>query len=114
NNGGGVVAGGPNPTPSGGGFVVGDISAGKPTIGNTVNFWGSQTWKTNQFSGVNNAPASMKGWIDNAAGYKCGATWTSNPGNSSNPPSVIPVNMVVVVGSTITQNSSTEYGNMVH
>jgi hypothetical protein len=114
NNGGGVVAGGPNPTPSGGGFVVGDISAGKPTIGNTVNFWGSQTWTTNKFSGVNNAPASMKGWIDNAANYKCGATWTSDPGNSSNPPSIIPVNMVVVVGSTINQNSSTEYGNMVH
>ena len=33
--------------------------------GRQVNFWGSQTWKTNQFSGVNNAPASMKGYIDN-------------------------------------------------
>ena len=50
-----------------------------------VNFWGSQTWKTNQFSGVNNAPASMKGYIDNAPSYTCGAAWTSDPGNSSQP-----------------------------
>jgi hypothetical protein len=98
----------------GGGFVVGDVSAGAPTNGRQVNFWGSQTWKTNQFSGVNNAPASMKGYIDNAPNYACGATWTSNPGNSSNPPSTVPVNMVVVVASAITQSGSTESGTIKH
>ncbi len=98
----------------GGGFVIGDVSAGAPTMGQTVNFWGSQTWKTNQFSGVNNAPASMKGYIDNAPTYACGATWTSNPGNSSKPPSTIPVNMVVVVSSAITQSGSTESGDITH
>ena len=98
----------------GGGFVVGDVSAGAPTMGKQVNFWGSQTWKTNQFSGVNNAPASMKGYIDNAPTYACGATWTSDPGNSSHPPSTVPVNMVVVVSSAITQSGSTESGNIKH
>ncbi len=102
------------PPSGGGGFVIGDVSAGKPTVGRQVNFWGSQTWKTNQFSGVNNAPASMKGYIDNAPSYTCGAAWTSDPGNSSNPPSTIPVNMVVVVASSITQSGSTESGNIEH
>ncbi len=100
--------------PGVGGFVVGDVSAGAPTNGSTVNFWGSQLWKKNVFSGVNNAPASMKGYIDNAPGFACGVNWTSDPGNSSNPPSTIPVNMVVVVSSTITQSGSTESGNIRH
>jgi hypothetical protein len=102
------------PPSGGGGFVIGDISAGRPTVGTQVNFWGSQLWKTNQFSGVNNAPASMKGYIDNAPSYTCGAAWTSDPGNSSNPPSTIPVNMVVVVASSINKSGSTEYGNIEH
>jgi len=100
----------------GGGFVVGDVSAGLPTPinGTTVNFWGAQLWKTNQFSGVNNAPASMKGYIDNAPNYACGAAWTSDPGNSSHPPATIPVNMVVVVASAINKSGSTESGNILH
>jgi hypothetical protein len=113
-NGGGTTSGTVNPSPAGGGFVVGDVSAGAPTNGTTVNFWGSQLWKKNVFTGVNNSPASMKGYIDNAANYVCGAQWTSDPGNSSNPPSTVPVNMVVVVASAIYQNGSTEYGNIKH
>ncbi len=102
------------PPSGGGGFVIGDISAGKPTIGTQVNFWGSQLWKTNQFSGVNDAPASMKGYIDNAPSYTCGAAWTSDPGNSSGPPATIPDYMVVVVASSIQKSGSTEYGNIEH
>ena len=79
-----------------------------------MNFWGSQLWKNNVFSGVNNAPASMKGYIDNAPDYACGAQWTSDPGNSSDPPATIPVNMVVVVASAINKSGSTEYGNIEH
>jgi hypothetical protein len=102
------------PPSGGGGFVVGDVSAGAPTTGTTVNFWGSQLWKRNVFSGVDNSPASMKGYISSAPNYTCGAAWTSNPGNSSNPPSTIPVNMVVVVASAINQSGSTESGNIKH
>ena len=100
--------------PDAGGFVVGDVSAGAPTNGTTVNFWGSQLWKKNVFSGVDNAPASMKGYIDNAGNYTCGSSWTSDPGNSSHPPSTIPVNMVVVVSSAINQSGSVESGNIKH
>ncbi len=102
--------------PDAGSFVVGDVSAGKPTVGTQVNFWGSQLWKTNQFSGVNNAPASMKGYIDSAPNLNlgCGGTWTSDPGNSSHPPATLPVNMVVVVSSHIYQNGSTESGDIKH
>ncbi len=116
--------------PDSGGFVIGDISAGTPpstlpaysmSNGNQVNFWGAQLWKTNQYSGVNSAPASMKGYIDNAPsilgyqpGYGCGQTWTSDPGNSSHPPSTIPVNMVVVVSTHINQSGSTESGDIKH
>ncbi len=77
----------------GGGFLVGNVSAAPSNA--TVNFWGSQLWKNNVFSGVNNSPAAMKGYIDNAGNYACGATWTSDPGNSSNPPATVPVNMVI-------------------
>ena len=69
--------------PSSGGFVVGDVTAGAPTIGTSVNFWGSQYWKNNSFSGVVNAPASMKGYISDAPSLSCNVNWTSNPGNSS-------------------------------
>jgi hypothetical protein len=100
--------------PSSGGFVVGDVTAGAPTNGTTVNFWGSQFWKNNQFSGVVNAPASMKGYIDNAPGFACGVNWTSDPGNSSHPPATIPVNMLVVVSSWINQNGSIESGDIKH
>ena len=68
--------------PSSGGFVVGDVTAGAPTLGTDVNFWGSQFWKNNAFSGVVNAPASMKGYIDNAPGFACGVNWTSSPGTA--------------------------------
>jgi hypothetical protein len=103
-----------SPPSGGGGFVVGDVTAGKMSVGTNVNFWGSQFWKNNVLSGVNDAPASMKGYISNAPNYACGAQWTSNPGNSSNPPSTVPVNMVVVVASAIYQSGSTEYGNIEH
>ena len=114
-----------------GGFVIGDLSANTPPApmhpytsvsnGSQVNFWGAQTWKTNQFSGVNNAPASMKGYVDNApsnlgltGNLGCGESWTSNPGNSSGPPATIPNYLVVIVSSQITQSGSTESGNIKH
>jgi hypothetical protein len=101
-----------SPPSGGGGFLVGDVSAAPSAA--TVNFWGSQLWKQNVFSGVNNSPASMKGYIDNVPSYACGANWTSDPGNSSGPPSTVPVNMVVVVSTSTYQSGSTEYGNIKH
>ena len=106
--------------PGTGDFVVGNLTAdgtatGNPITGTTVNFWGSQYWKNNSFSGVLNAPASMKGYIDSAPQLTCPTpNWTSDPGNSSHPPATVPVNMVVIVGSTITQSGSTELGDVKH
>jgi hypothetical protein len=106
--------------PGTGDFVVGNLTAdgtatGSPINSTIVNFWGSQYWKNNSFSGVVNAPASMKGYIDSAPKLTCPTpNWTSDPGNSSHPPATIPVNMVVIVGSTITQSGSTELGDVKH
>jgi hypothetical protein len=113
-----------------GGFVVGDVSAGASSTarlsgsvsnGANVNFWGSQLWKKNVFTGVNNSPASMKGYIDQAPialgvnpATTCGTNWTSDPGNSSNPPASVPNYLVVVVSSKIWQTSSTENGDIKH
>jgi hypothetical protein len=106
--------------PSSGDFVVGNLTAdgtatGSPKTGTTVDFWGSQFWKNNSFSGVVNAPASMKGYIDSAPQLVCPTpNWTSDPGNSSHPPATVPVNMVIIVGSSINQSGSTEYGDIKH
>jgi hypothetical protein len=117
--------------PSAGGFVVGDLSAGTPpstmpsgmVSGNTVNFWGSQYWKNNSFSGVANAPASMKGYIDNGASDEsipvlqptaCGKQWLTDPGNSSHPPATIPTYMLVIVSSNENKLGSQEYGDLKH
>ena len=117
--------------PSAGGFVIGDLSAGTPpstmpsgvVSGNTVNFWGSQYWKNNSFSGVVNAPASMKGYIDNGASDEtipvlqpsaCGKQWVTDPGNSSHPPATIPTYMLVIVSSIENKLGSQEYGDLKH
>ncbi|HEV3370395.1 MAG TPA: hypothetical protein VG074_12595, partial [Acidimicrobiales bacterium] len=78
------------------------------------DFWGAQWWKDNTFSGVNNGPASMKGYVDYVGSLTCGTTWTSDPGNSSDPPSTIPSEMEVIVSSQVSQSGSTESGNILH
>ena len=73
--------------PSSGGFVVGDVTAGAPTNGTTVNFWGSQFWKNNVVQRRHQLRRpQMKGYIDNVTrAIACGVNWTSDPGNSSAP-----------------------------
>ena len=54
------------------------------------------------------APDSFKGFAS-AIGPNppaCGDSWTSRPGNSSNPPDTIPPYIGVVVSSSITQSGS--------
>lgn len=96
-----------------GAFVIGDKSAGHPTVGTTVNFWGAQWAKNNSLSG-GSAPSAMKGFADKPTGASCGATWTTNPGNSSAPPGTIPSVIYVIVSSKVTQSGSTISGNIVH
>jgi hypothetical protein len=47
-------------------FVVGDQSAGAPTVGTSVQFWGAQWAKVNKLSG-GPAPASFKGYADSGS-----------------------------------------------
>src|SRR6185312_16787225 len=62
-------------------FVVGDENA---TMGAHVTFWGAQWWKLNSLSG-GTAPAAFKGFANEVTGG-CGGSWTTDPGNSSDPP----------------------------
>lgn len=95
--------------PQGGQFVIGDLvnQAG----GVTVNFWGSQWAKNNPMSGGPGSNA-FKGFENGNALPTCGSTWTSQPGNSSNPPATMPQYMAVIVSSSITKNGSVITGNI--
>ena len=99
----------PFEVPGGGQFVVGDLvnMAG----GATVNFWGSQWWKNNSMSG-GEGPSSFKGFENGNGLPACGSTWTSQPGNSSNPPQTIPQFMAVIVSSSVQKNGSVITGNV--
>jgi uncharacterized repeat protein (TIGR01451 family) len=97
---------------TGGTFVIGD---GNAVLGNTVDFWGSQWWKDNTWSGgVNPGVASLKGYLDAVdLPGGCGGSWSTRPGNSSKPPATVPDYLAVVVSSTITKNGSTISGDVV-
>jgi photosystem II stability/assembly factor-like uncharacterized protein len=85
-----------------GGFVLGDLST---EVGNRVEFWGADWGQANSLSG-GAAPASFKGFGSTLSSQPpaCGITWTSRPGNSSDPPDTIPSYMGVLVGPSITKS----------
>jgi Bacterial Ig-like domain (group 3)/Lamin Tail Domain len=87
----------------GGSFVIGDLDA---VVGKQVTFWSSQWDKVNHLSG-GSAPSSFSGY----ANAVDGATWTSDSGNSSAPPSTVPAYMAVIAASSITKNGATIQGN---
>jgi hypothetical protein len=60
----------------------------------------------------NAAPAAFKGFEDQPARAACGQAWTTDPGNSTPPPSgPLPAYMAVIVSSSITQSGSAISGN---
>jgi hypothetical protein len=83
-------------SPTGGSFVIGDQNV---AVGAQVTFWGAQWWKDNPLSTAS-APAAFKGYADNAPGT-CGQTWTTRPGNSSDPPAGLSNTINVIVSSQI-------------
>ena len=101
------------PAAATGAFVIGDISAGAPTAGNQVYFWGSQWARRNSQSG-GGAPNAMKGFADSPTNVTCGATWTARPGGSSNPPPSLPGQIAVIVSSDVTKKGSTVSGTILH
>jgi hypothetical protein len=96
-----------------GAFVIGDASAGAPTTGTAVTFWGAQWARVNKFSD-GSAPSSMKGFVDSPTAPACGATWTSSTGNSSAPPSTLPNFIDVIVSGSVTQRGSVISGTILH
>ena len=95
--------------PSGGVFIIGDgVSLAN---GATIYFWGSQWARHNPMSG-GAAPNSFKGFEDGSQAPACGGTWTSQPGNSSQPPPAIPQYMAVIVSSQVQKNGSVITGDI--
>lgn len=94
--------------PAGGAFVVGDLAA-LPAA--RVNFWGSQWSQANPMSG-GSAPPAFKGWESGDGTPTCGQTWTSQPGNSSNPPETVPAFMGVIVSSGVSKDGSVLTGTI--
>ena len=66
-----------------------------------VRTFGAQWWKNNAMSGlVSSGVASFKGYANRADDF-CGGTWQSRPGNSSNPPDIIPDRIAIIVTDTV-------------
>ena len=98
-------------TPAAGNFVIGD---GNAAVGTSVTYWGAQWPKVNTLSG-GSAPASFKGFEDNPSTAACGVSWSTDPGNSTPPPTgPLPAFMAVIVSSSISKSGSTISGNIVH
>ena len=95
--------------PASGAFVVGDLSA---QMGAKVTFWGAKWSNVNKLSG-GAAPPSFKGFAATlgAEPPRCGITWTTGPGNSSNPPATVPAYMGVLVSSKVSKSGSTISGD---
>ncbi|HEY0515728.1 MAG TPA: hypothetical protein VGD00_01290 [Solirubrobacteraceae bacterium] len=94
-----------------GNFVIGDQNA---VPGMHVTFWGAQWWKLNSLSG-GSAPPSFKGFANEvaAAAPSCGESWTTDPGNSSDPPlAPLPPLIEVLVSSSIDKSGRTISGNV--
>ena len=94
-------------------FVIGDISAGAPTIGNHVNFWGSKWSKNNALSG-GTAPASMMGYANNVPNLACGQAYTTRSGNSSMPPPSVIGTIEIIVSSEVTKSGPVISGDIAH
>jgi len=97
-------------TSGGGNFVIGD---GNAVVGNAVTFWGSQWEKLNSLSG-GAAPASFKGFANSTSSNPPtrGGNWTTDPGNSSNPPKSLPAYLAVIVTSSASKSGSVISGNV--
>ena len=96
--------------PGGGAFVISDL---RDVSGHSVYWWGAQWWKQDPLtSGL--APAAFKGYeLSNSTPW-CGQTWTTRPGNSPHPPSVVPNMMAVIVASHVSKKGSVISGDIVH
>lgn len=94
-----------------GSFVIGNQNA---AVGNSVTYWSAQWAMANSLSG-GTAPASFKGFAETrpSAFPGCGLRWSTETGNSSDPPSSVPSFIAVIVSSSISQSGSVVSGDTV-
>lgn len=97
----------------GGTFVVGNLSAGGPTVGTSVEFFGGTWSKANALSG-GPAPATFKGFEAAPAPLGCGGGWTASPGDSAPAPVSVPTYTLMIVSGTITRSGSVVAGGTLH
>jgi hypothetical protein len=92
------------------GFVIGDENA---AVGSHVEFWGAQWHKLNGLSG-GAAPAAFKGFAnDVTVTGGCGGSWTTDPGNSSEPPEgPLPPVIEAIVSTNITKSGKVISGDL--
>ena len=93
-----------------GSFVIGDQNA---VASQPVTFWSAQWSRANQLSG-GVAPASFKGFASTTSANppRCGAKWSTGPGNASQPPGrPLPAYMAVIASGSITKSGSTITGD---
>jgi hypothetical protein len=89
-------------------FVIGD---GNAVVGTHVTFWGAQWWKLNTLSG-GPAPAAFKGFANEVTGT-CGGSWTTDPGNSSDPPlGPLPPVIEAIAAHSVTKSGRTISGDI--
>jgi hypothetical protein len=94
--------------PGGGAFVIGDKES---AINTAVTFWGAQWAKQNATSSGSSSD-SFKGFALSPATPACGAAWSTDPGNSTPPPSgPLPAYMGIIVTSSYGQSGSAIAGN---
>jgi len=102
------------PTANGATFVIGDLEAG---LGRQVTWWSSQ-WANINLMSKGAPPDAMKGFAgfeDNFLGLpppNCGATWSTDPGNSAPPPPSVPTFMGVIASSQVTKTGSIITGDI--
>lgn len=90
-------------------FVVWGGNAGGVQVGADLNFWGAQ-WSSQVISGNYSAGSSFKGFAN--AVSTDGTTWTSPPGNSSQPPASVGQYIGVIVSTSATKSGNTISGNI--
>ncbi len=101
--------------PTGNGSGTFAISDSMAAVDTPVTFWGSQWSSRNPLRSGADAPSAFKGYaaaFSGGGGPACGATWTTGPGNSANPPDTIAQYIGVVVTSGVTKSGSTISGDV--
>lgn len=96
-----VIWGGNPPIPSG--------QTANVTIGQDYTFWGAQ-WAKQVQGGNFQANNSFKGYASQVDWTN--ATWSSDPGNSSTPPSSVATYIGTIVATSAAKNGSVESGNV--